>query len=102
MTEPVRILYRPVGPKELALIVESGYREFPPRLPEQPIFYPVTNEEYARHIAEPVREQFISRYPVQQVGARVHTEHWIPAEDLAELNRNIVGLIEVIASFEPT
>lgn len=117
MSDPVRILYRPVGPKELALIAESGYREFPPRLPEQPIFYPVTNEEYARHIAErwnvkengagyvtrfAVREELISRYPVQQVGARVHTEHWIPAEELAEFNRNIVGLIEVIASFEPT
>jgi hypothetical protein len=115
MTESVRILYRPVGPAELALIAASGYREFPPRLPEQPIFYPVTNEEYARHIAEQwnvkesgaghvtrfaVREAFIARYPVQQVGARIHTEHWIPAEDLAELNGNIVGLIEVIASFE--
>lgn len=47
-----------------------------------------------------VREEFIVRYPVQQVRARVHTEHWIPAEDLPELNRNIVGPIEVIASFE--
>lgn len=117
MPEPVRILYRPVGPKELELIAASGYREFPPRLPEQPIFYPVTNEEYARHIAEQwnvkengagyvtrfaVREELIARYPVQQVGARIHTEYWIPAEELAELNRNIVGLIEVIASFEPT
>jgi hypothetical protein len=115
MTEPVRILYRPVGPKELALIAASGYREFPPRLPEQPIFYPVTNEEYARHIAEhwnvkqsgagyvtrfAVREEHIARYPVQQVGARVHTEHWIPAEELPDFNRNIVGLIEVVASFE--
>jgi hypothetical protein len=116
MTDAVRILYRPVGPKELALIEASGFREFPPRLPEQPIFYPVTNEEYARHIAEKwnvpesgagyvtrfaVREEFIARYPVQQVGARVHTEYWIPAEELAELNRNIVGEIEVIARFEP-
>lgn len=116
MPDPVRILYRPVGPKELDLIAASGYREFPPRLPEQPIFYPVTNEEYARHIAEQwnvkengggyvtrfaVREEFIARYPVQQVGARIHTEHWIPAEDLAEFNRNIIGPIEVIASFEP-
>jgi hypothetical protein len=113
--EPVCVLYRPVGPTELALIAASGYREFPPRLPEQPIFYPVTNEEYARHIAEQwnvtesgsgyvtrfaVREAFIARYPEQQVGARLHTEYWIPAEDLAECNRNIVGLIEVIASFE--
>lgn len=48
-----------------------------------------------------VREELIARYPVQQVGARIHTEHWIPAEDLAEFNRHIVGLIEVIASFEP-
>lgn len=45
------ILYRPVGPKELELIAASGYREFPPRLPDQPIFYPVLNEDYARQIA---------------------------------------------------
>jgi hypothetical protein len=81
-------------------------REFPPRLPAQPILYPVTNEEYARHIAENwnVKESgsgYVTR-PVQQVGARVHTEHWVPAEELPELNRNIVGLIEVIASFERT
>jgi hypothetical protein len=44
-------LYRPVGSKELKLIEESGFRAFPPRLPEQPIFYPVTNEEYAAQIA---------------------------------------------------
>lgn len=111
-----RILYRPVGPKELALIEASGFREFPPRLPEQPIFYPVTNEEYARHIAEQwnvrengggyvtrfaVREDFIAKYPVQQVGARIHTEYWIPAEELADFNRAIVGPIEVIATFLP-
>ena len=40
-------LYHPVGPQELALIEASGFRRFPPRLPEQPIFYPVTNEKYA-------------------------------------------------------
>src|SRR2546430_15196081 len=44
-------LYRPVGPKELALIQASAWREFPPRLPGQPIFYPVLNEEYATQIA---------------------------------------------------
>src|ERR1700754_1908958 len=95
MTEPVRILYRPVGPKELALIVASGYREFPPRLPEQPIFYPVLNEEYARQIARDwnvkscgagyvtrfaVRKDFAAKYPAQTVGASVHQELWIPAE----------------------
>ena len=37
------ILYRPVGSKELELIKKSNYRRFPPRLTEQPIFYPVLN-----------------------------------------------------------
>ena len=39
--------YRPLGEKELELVKESGFRKWPPRLPEQPIFYPVTSEEYA-------------------------------------------------------
>jgi hypothetical protein len=51
MNDEVTVLYRPVGPKELKLIESSDYREFPPRLPEQPIFYPVLNEEYAAAIA---------------------------------------------------
>ena len=109
------ILYRPVGPKERALIAASGYREFPPRLPGQPIFYPVLNEEYARQIARnwnvpasgagfvtrfAVRKEFLARYAEQQVGASVHRELWIPAEDLVEMNRSIVGLIEVIAEYK--
>ena len=109
------ILYRPVGPKELALVAASGHREFPPRLPGQPIFYPVLNEEYARQIARDwnvpasgagyvtrfaVRNEFVARYPIHTVGGSVHQELWIPAEDLAEMNRNIVGLIEVIAEYK--
>jgi hypothetical protein len=47
------------------------------------------------------RTQFLAQYPLQTVGARIHQELWIPSEDLAELNRNIVGLIEVIAEFGP-
>src|SRR5437016_14515549 len=108
------ILYRPVGPKELELIAASGFRTFPPRLLEQPIFYPVLNEEYARQIAQDwnvkasgsgfvtrfaVRSEFLARYPVQRVGSSIHQELWIPAEDLAAMNRNIVGKIEVIAEF---
>ena len=108
-------LYRPVGPKELERIAASGYREFPPRLPEQPIFDPVLNEEYARQIARnwnvpasgagyvtrfAVRKEFIARYPIHTVGGSVHQELWIPAEELAELNRNIVGRIEVIAEYK--
>ncbi|MFN6568949.1 ADP-ribosylglycohydrolase family protein [Dendronalium sp. ChiSLP03b] len=110
-------LYRPTGPKELALIRKSGNHEFPPRLPEQPIFYPVLNEEYAMQIARnwnaasvdtgyigyvtrfQVRADFLSRYSVKTVGGSIHQEYWIPAEDLPEFNRNIVGLIEVVAKF---
>ena len=44
-------LYRPTRAKELALIVAADFEAFPPRLPEQPIFYPVLNEEYAAQIA---------------------------------------------------
>lgn len=107
-------LYRPVGSEELALIRASGGRAFPPRLPEQPIFYPVLNEEYATQIARDwnarhnpdrrgyvtrfaVRADYLARYEVHTVGGSVHQEYWIPAADLAEFNRNIVGRIEVIA-----
>ena len=110
-------LYRPVGQKELDLIRDSDYRAFPPRLPHQPIFYPVLNEEYATQIARDwntkdaasgyvgyvtrfqVRADFLSRYEVHTVGSAVHQEYWIPAEDLAEFNQNIVGMIEIIAEF---
>ena len=37
---------------ELDLIIAAGCRSYPPRLPGQPIFYPVLNEKYAREIAE--------------------------------------------------
>lgn len=109
-------LYRPVGPEELKLIAGSGFREFPPRLPDQPIFYPVLNEEYASQIARDwnvkasgtgyvtrfeVDAEFLARYPEQIVGASIHRELWIPAEDLSEFNRHLVGNIEVIAEFHP-
>ena len=48
---PTITLYRPVGQAELDLIAASGYKLFPPRLPEQPIFYPVLTHEYAKQIA---------------------------------------------------
>lgn len=114
MAENTTTLYRPVGPAELALIEASGWRAFPPRLPEQPIFYPVLNEEYACQIAErwnvrdsgsgfvlrfQVDRDFLSRYPVQVVGGKLHEELWIPAEDLNAFNRHLVGPIEVIVSF---
>lgn len=107
-------LFRPVGDAELALIRDSGWTCFPPRLPGQPIFYPVLEEEYAIQIARDwntrdggkgfvlrfyVDREYLSRYEVQTVGARIHREYWIPAEDLFEFNRNIVGTIDVIHTF---
>jgi hypothetical protein len=44
-------LYRPTGSQELELVKQNGFKRWPPRLPEQPIFYPVTNEAYAKQIA---------------------------------------------------
>ncbi|UXH77989.1 hypothetical protein [Roseateles amylovorans] len=107
-------LYRPTGPKELALVEASGNRGWPPRLPDQPIFYPVTNAAYAVEIARDwnvpasgagfvtrfeVREAFMQRYTVHQVGAAHHTEWWVPAGELETLNDNIVSTIEVIRRF---
>ena len=45
------VLYRPVGQAVLDLVAASGFTAFPPRLPIQPIFYPVLTEEYATKIA---------------------------------------------------
>jgi len=108
------ILYRPTGPTELELVRQSGFKRWPPRLPEQPIFYPVTNEAYARQIAVEwnvaasgvgyvtrfhVLQSFMDRYQIQKVGGAIHTEWWIPAEELEELNDHIVGQIEVIGEY---
>ena len=114
MTEFVT-LYRPVGAEELRLIQAAEMRAFPPRLPEQPIFYPVTNEAYAVQIARDwntkagekvgyvtrfkVRAGFFEKYHREVVGTRIHEEYWIPAEDLSTFNTNIVGAIEVIGRF---
>jgi len=107
-------LYRPVGPAELQLIEQAHFSAFPPRLPDQPIFYPVLTEEYAIRIARDwnvpasglgfvtrfkVRRVFLNRYQVQNAGGANLQEYWIPAEDLSDFNRNIVGPIEVIRKF---
>ena len=112
-------LYRPTGQPELDLVAASGYQAWPPRLPEQPIFYPVTNEEYAAQIAREwnttdetngnvgyvtrfeIDSEWLAQFPVQKVGGRVHTEYWIPAERVEEMNQQIVGKIEVIRKFTP-
>jgi hypothetical protein len=110
-------LYRPVGERELELVRASGFRAFPPRLPEQPIFYPVLSEEYAAQIARDwntkdersgfvgyvlrfaVLREFLERYEIHVVGSSLHSEYWIPAAELSQLNAHIVGLIEVVSEF---
>lgn len=107
-------MYRPTGELEMALIRDRGWKCFPPRLPDQPIFYPVLNESYATEIAQKwntkeggtgylmrfqVDAEFLDRYEVQTVGASRHQEYWIPAGELEEFNRHIVGEIQLVAVF---
>jgi hypothetical protein len=46
-----------------------------------------------------VRKSFLDRYRVEQAGSKAHLEYWIPAEDLDDFNKAIVGRIEVTATF---
>lgn len=71
-------LCRPVGQKEDAA---SGYVGYVTRFS--------------------VRAEFAARYETHHVGAREHVELWVPAEELAEFNTDIVGLIEVVAEYRP-
>ncbi|HZS25858.1 MAG TPA: hypothetical protein VFB76_01405 [Candidatus Angelobacter sp.] len=86
-------LYRPVGQSELDLIATSGYKFFPPRLPEQPIFYPVLTREYAEQIAHDwntqdersgyvgyvtefdVDEEYLAHFEIKKVGGKEHMEY---------------------------
>jgi hypothetical protein len=109
-------LFRPVGPAELRLIEAARFRRFPPRLPEQPIFYPVCNERYAVEIAErwnarddgggfvtrfAVRADHLAGYERHVVGAGHHEEYWIPANELDAFNGAIVGSIAIVHAFAP-
>ena len=109
------VLYRPVGLNELKLIAQTGFTAFPPRLPEQPIFYPVLNFEYAEQIARgwntkqapfagfvtkfEVDDAYAQNFDVQVVGNGMHQELWVPAEALDEFNRHIVGTIIVEVAY---
>jgi hypothetical protein len=116
-SDQIVVLYRPVGQAERDLIATSGFHAFPPRLPHQPIFYPVLSEGYATTIARDwntkdaasgyagyvtrfaVCADFLANYPIKTVGSSDHQEYWIPAEDLAAFNSHIIGSIEVISTY---
>ncbi|MFI1770652.1 ADP-ribosylation/crystallin J1 [Thalassobellus citreus] len=111
------ILYRPIGLKELELIIESGFSKFPPRLNWQPIFYPVMNEDYASEIALKwntgdefsgysgfvtafkVNTEYIKKFEVRNVGGEIHNELWVPSEEMELFNNQIEGKIEVTKTF---
>jgi hypothetical protein len=111
------VLYRPVGLKEIELILAAECKVFPPRLPEQPYFYPVLTENYAHQIARDwntkdpksgfsgfvtqfaVDQNYIAQFDIQTVGNATHRELWIPAEQLKEFNEHIQGHIEIIDAY---
>jgi len=110
-------LYRPTGFKELELVRDSGWRAWPPRLKDQPIFYPVTSFAYAEKIARDwnsvlpapdnlgfvtefdISDAMAAKYPVQVAGGQEHSELWVPAEELDAFNQGIVGLIRPVAAY---
>ncbi len=107
-------LWRPIGPKEMELIEKAEMSAFPPRLPDQPIFYPVTTEDYAVLIARDwnvsasgeglvtrfeVLASYLAQFEVREVGGRACQEYWIPAEELSSFNEAIVGTIKVVRRF---
>ncbi len=109
------ILFRPAGQAEIDLVERSGWRRWPPRLPDQPIFYPVLTFDYAEKIARDwnsvrpapdnvgyvtrfeINEETAARYPPQEAGGQRHRELWVPAEELDAFNDGIIGVIEVVA-----
>ncbi len=111
----VRTLYRPMGLSETVQVLESGH--FPPRRPEQPIFYPVLSRHYAEQIAErwnapdaargnagfvvefQIDAKYASRYKSHVVGSAEHRELWVPAGDLEVFNRHIVGPVTLVSAY---
>jgi hypothetical protein len=101
--------------KELALMFDAKMREYPPRLAEQPIFYPVTDLGYATQIArdwntrEEDRVGYVTKFEIPDnyaaqferhvVGGREHEELWVPAGQLCEFNSRIKVPIKVVAAY---
>ncbi|HWF12786.1 MAG TPA: hypothetical protein VG272_03555, partial [Candidatus Acidoferrales bacterium] len=110
-------LFRPIGLRELELLWDSGMKEFPQRLENQAIFYPVVNLEYARQIARDwntpdaksgfsgfvtkfeVSSTYLSKFELHTAGSAAHREYWIPAKELSVFNKAINGQISVEEGF---
>lgn len=111
------VLYRLISSGEMDLIKSVKYGAFPPRLFWQQTFYPVSDEGYATQMAHAwnscdgksvyltrfqVRTDFLQPYEAEIDGAPGRMEYRIPTDELEqveELNRNLVGNIEVLSEF---
>ena len=115
---PYISLYRPVGLFEMELIANvHHFYSYPPRLPGQPIFYPVLNIEYATKIARDwntkdgasgyagfvtgfrVPEAALSIWPPKCVGGKEHMELWVPADQLPAFNALIAPPIQIYEGY---
>lgn len=111
------MLFRPMGLEELLLLYRTGFGEFPPRLPEQPYFYPVLNIGYATTIARDwntttgsgagyvvefeLDDDYSRAFPVHKVGSADHLELWVPSDELANFNAHVREARLVRAYFSP-
>jgi hypothetical protein len=100
--------------EELRLVYEAGMKGFPPRKPEQPIFYPVLNLEYANEIAKRwnaesqsasgyvakfnLDDKYGARFEPQKVGSSHHVELWVPSEELSRFNEHILPPILIVSA----
>lgn len=110
-------LWRPVGKTELEKIEAAGMKGFPARLPEHPVSCPVLSFGYAEKIARDwnstrsdhdhlgfvtafeLDDGFAESFEANEAGGTAHRELWIPATEMEALNNNLLGPIEVVASY---
>ncbi|NVO85483.1 ADP-ribosylation/crystallin J1 [Hymenobacter terrestris] len=101
------LLYRPVTQAELDWIAASDWLAFPLAQPEPLVFY-LTPPESVTGLAGAdssyllrfaLFADYAAQLPVEQVGSREPDALLVPAEELAEFNRQLVGRIEVISIF---
>jgi len=99
----------------MQLVLQRDLCGWPPRLPEQPIFYPVLNIGYADQIARDwntksdsrvgyvtefvVDDPYVAQFRREVVGSSRHEELWVPAEQLDEFNAHLVGPITMVRAF---
>lgn len=107
-------LYRSTGPEDLLLVEQNGFKRWPARLSWQPIFDPISNEQYAIDYARDwnvkdsgkvfvtqfsAEKSFINQSQIHQVDPTYSTEWWISAKDLVHSNDHLVGNKQVIHEF---